>query len=76
MLIDTHCHIYSEQFEDDIEAVLDRAAQAGVKHIFMPAINLDSIPKMEALSHPEIHFHKMKSKHCIFQFCIIKKKKF
>lgn len=63
MLIDTHCHIYSEQFEDDIDDVLDRAAQAGVRHIFMPAINLDSIPKMEALSHTEIHFHKMAGLH-------------
>lgn len=63
MLIDTHCHIYLEQFADDIDAVLDRAAGAGVKHIFMPAINLESLKQMELLSHPEIKFHKMAGLH-------------
>lgn len=63
MLIDTHCHIYLQQFEDDIEAVLDRAAEVKVKHIFMPAISPDSLPKMDTLSHPEIQFYKMAGLH-------------
>lgn len=63
MLIDTHCHIYLQQFEDDIEAVLDRATKVEVKHIFMPAISPDSLPKMDSLSHPEIQFHKMAGLH-------------
>lgn len=63
MLVDTHCHIYLEQFADDIHAVLDRAAEAGVKHIFMPAINLESLQQMEKLSHAEIEFHKMAGLH-------------
>ena len=63
MLVDTHCHIYLEQFEDDIDAVLQRAANAGVGHIFMPAISLDSLQKMETLSHPDIQFHKMAGLH-------------
>ncbi len=62
-MIDTHCHIYSEQFEDDIEQVLDRAAEAGISHIFMPAINFDSLPKMDELNHPDIAFHKMAGIH-------------
>lgn len=63
MLIDTHCHIYLDQFRDDIDDVLNRAAQAGVTHIFMPAINLESLKQMDALSHPEIAFHKMAGLH-------------
>lgn len=63
MLIDTHCHIYLEQFDEDIEQVLDRAAEAGVEHIFMPAINFDSLPKMDQLEHNEIAFHKMAGIH-------------
>src|SRR5680860_795230 len=63
MLIDTHCHIYLEQFKDDIEEVLNRAAQVGVKHIFMPAINIGSLEQMKGLSHPEIQFHKMAGLH-------------
>jgi len=62
-VIDTHCHLYLDQFEDDIEAVLDRAADAGVSHIFLPAIDLDSLPKMDQLQHPEITFHKMAGIH-------------
>lgn len=62
-MIDTHCHIYAKQFDDDIQQVLDRAAEAGVSHIFMPAINFDSLPKMEELSYPKIQFHKMAGIH-------------
>lgn len=62
-MIDTHCHIYAEQFEEDLQAVLDRAAEAGVTHIFMPAINFESLPKMDALNHAVIQFHKMAGIH-------------
>lgn len=62
-MIDTHCHIYAEQFEDDIQQVLDRAADAGVTHIFMPAINLGSLTKMDEIKHPEIQLHKMAGIH-------------
>jgi TatD DNase family protein len=33
MLVDTHCHLGSEQFAIDLDAVLDRAWEAGVGHI-------------------------------------------
>lgn len=62
-MIDTHCHLYSEQFEGDIADVLNRASGAGVRHIFMPAIDLDSLPEMDKLSHPEIALHKMAGIH-------------
>jgi len=62
-VIDTHCHLYAEQFEKDIHQVLDRAAKAGVSHIFMPAINYDSLPKMDRLSHPDIELHKLAGIH-------------
>lgn len=62
-MIDTHCHIYLEHFRDDIDGVLDRAAGAGVRKIFMPAIDFDSLPQMEKLSHPAISFHKMAGVH-------------
>lgn len=63
MLIDTHCHIYLEQFEKDIDKVLDRASDAGVTDIFMPAINFDSLSNMEKLSHEKISFYKMAGIH-------------
>lgn len=62
-MIDTHSHIYLPKFEEDREAVHQRAAEAGVTGILMPAIDFDSIPQMEKLSHPEIAFYKMAGIH-------------
>jgi TatD DNase family protein len=62
-LTDTHCHLYLEQFEDDLEEVLDRSVQNGVTRIFLPAIDWDSIEKMDSLSHPDIRFYKMAGIH-------------
>jgi len=33
MLVDSHCHLDDKRFADDLDAVLDRAAEAGVTHI-------------------------------------------
>lgn len=62
-MIDTHCHIYSDKFNSDIQTVLERAVEAGVTQIFMPAINLDSLPEMDELHHSGIAFHKMAGIH-------------
>ncbi len=40
MFIDTHTHIYDEQFDDDIDLVVERALNAGVEKMLMP--NCDS----------------------------------
>lgn len=39
-MIDTHSHLFLEEFTEDLEAVIERAQIAGVSHIFMP--NIDS----------------------------------
>ena len=53
-MIDTHAHIYSEDFNDDIEEVLIRAKKAGVKMILMPNIDTSSIPALFRLEQNEI----------------------
>lgn len=62
-MIDTHCHIYLEHFEDDLEEVLNRASGAGVEQILMPAIDFGSLRQMEQLLHDRISFHKMAGIH-------------
>ncbi len=38
-MIDSHCHIYSTELAEDVVAVLERADNAGVTKIYMPAID-------------------------------------
>ncbi|MBC6490588.1 TatD family hydrolase [Flavihumibacter stibioxidans] len=39
ILIDTHCHLYVEEFRNDIAEVLEKARGAGVKRFYLPAID-------------------------------------
>ncbi len=48
-MIDTHSHIYSEEFDQDIEQVMERAADAGVTHIHLPNIDLESVERLRSL---------------------------
>jgi TatD DNase family protein len=41
-LTDTHCHLYFESYQKDLPEVLDRARDAGLKRILVPAIDLES----------------------------------
>ncbi len=41
-LIDTHCHLDFEPFHADLEAVLDRSIQSGIRKIINPGIDLTS----------------------------------
>lgn len=61
MLIDTHAHLYSEQFDGDIESVLTRADQHGVKKILLPNIDVNSIQPMLGLvkSYPNFFYPMM-----------------
>ncbi len=38
-LIDTHCHLYSEEFKNDIDAIMERAQATGVNKFYLPAID-------------------------------------
>ena len=49
MLIDTHTHLYSEQFENDIVEVIAWAINNGVKRFYLPAIDKSYTDKMLAL---------------------------
>lgn len=55
MFIDTHSHPYTEEFDDDREAVIARAREAGAEMILLPNINEASIGPMLKLceKHPD-----------------------
>ena len=46
ILIDTHCHLYSEEFLPDIDAVIERASTEGVQKFYLPGIDSSSIDAM------------------------------
>ena len=45
-LIDTHCHLYAKEFEQDIAEVLGRAVDNGVEQFFLPAIDSTTLQAM------------------------------
>lgn len=49
-LVDTHAHIQGVEFAEDLEAVIARAAAAGVTQIVAPAVDLESAKASLALA--------------------------
>lgn len=45
-IIDTHCHLYAEEFENDIEQVIANAQQESVQQFYLPNIDSSSIESM------------------------------
>ena len=48
---DTHCHLDGEEFRDDLDAVVQRAREAGCTQIFVPAIDLPSCQTVVDVCH-------------------------
>ena len=44
--IDTHTHLYAQEFDFDREAVIQRAIHNKVDKLFFPNVDLESIPRM------------------------------
>ncbi|NJK96437.1 MAG: TatD family hydrolase [Bacteroidales bacterium] len=43
MLVDTHTHLYLPEFDTDLPQAVSRAVNQGVKYMFLPNIDLESI---------------------------------
>ena len=48
-LIDTHCHLYLEEFKNDLPAYMERAKAEGVSRIYMPSLDKNHFFSMTAL---------------------------
>ncbi len=48
-MIDTHCHLYSEEFDADRKEMIERAQAVGVEQFFLPAIDSTAHDAMFAL---------------------------
>jgi len=49
MITDTHTHLYSEQFDEDRKAMIQRAKDVGVSRFFIPAIDSSYTNRMLTL---------------------------
>jgi TatD DNase family protein len=49
IMIDTHSHIYSEEFDPDRAETIQRAKEAGITHIILPNVDSETLPQMLAL---------------------------
>ena len=49
-LIDSHCHLIFENFENDLEEVVQRLRLKGVKKLVHACCELDEIPKLKKIS--------------------------
>jgi TatD DNase family protein len=59
-LIDTHSHIYEDDFKEDIDEAIDRLAQEHVYKVLLPNVDSETIDKMHSLEQkrPDL-FHSM-----------------
>jgi len=58
MIIDTHCHLDDERYQDDILDVLDRAKAEGVEKFIIPGADPKTLERAVALSeaYEEVYF--------------------
>lgn len=63
-MIDTHCHLYDQAFDDDRDQAVKRAVDAGVDTMLLPAIDSTSHTRQESLAntYPQ-HFRQMMGLH-------------
>ena len=61
MLIDTHCHLYDKVFETRKDQIQTLALENGVRRILLPNIDVNSLPKMDAVAanYPSLEIRKM-----------------
>ena len=48
-MVDTHTHIYLDEFDEDRDAVVARALDAGISHMILPNVDLTTIVPMHNL---------------------------
>lgn len=56
-LVDTHCHLCLDAFNDDLDQVLQRAHKAGVRAIVVPGIDVESSHRALDLARSEPMLH-------------------
>jgi TatD DNase family protein len=56
-IFDTHCHLNSHQFAEDVDETISRARAAGVREMLIIGWDLDSSRKAVAVADPDAHLY-------------------
>ena len=59
MLTDSHIHLYSSDFKNDLNIVLDQAKQNNINRFLLPNIDATSLPRMLSLCEKYKNLHPM-----------------
>lgn len=46
-MIDTHTHLYMEEYDADLAEMVSRAKNAGISHVILPNVDAESLPRMK-----------------------------
>jgi len=49
--VDTHCHLDAPEFAHEVEDLVSRARDAGVRRLVLPAVRVDDAPRVRELAH-------------------------
>ena len=51
MIIDTHCHLYDDSFNDDLDFVIKRAKESGINKIIIPGADIKTLKKARDIAY-------------------------
>ncbi len=73
-IVDTHCHLDSEAFKDDLDETLNRAFKNGIDKIIIPGADIKDLPmQLQLLINIKTFFLQQE---CILMKLIIMMRKF
>lgn len=49
MIIDTHAHVYLEDFDEDADLIIERASAENIEHVLLPNIDVSSVDRLIGL---------------------------
>lgn len=49
-LIDTHCHVYTSEFDDDLDEVIAAAKRQGVNRILLPNVDEETVERLHGVA--------------------------
>nr|WP_238700253.1 TatD family hydrolase [Helicobacter jaachi] len=56
-MIDTHCHLDSEQFDNDLQSVIARAKASNVRKVIIPGADITTLPKARRIASEYAHIY-------------------